>query len=362
MNSKWSQTLAAMPCILVLVLISGCEELPSAPSDEGRPIKMFTVGGSAGTVVREYPGTIAAAQEVQIGFEVPGQVVEFPVTAGQELKTGEVLAELEKTNFQATVDAAQAQVTAAEADFKRKQELVKIGGASKAALEESERRFTSAQSDLKTANKALADTVLKSPFDGVIANKLVQNFANVQQKQPIVTIQDPKWMELKVNIPEADAVLAVPGLSLEQRNQNLRPKVVVSVVPDREFPAQVSEFSTAADPTTRTYEVTFIFSRPEDVSLLPGMTARVVVSPKLGADSSNSFRVPVKTVAGDATGEAYVWVIDEAMKARKRTVSVGEMSGSMIQVLDGLQTGDRIALTGVHHLREGLLVSNWEAE
>ena len=74
------------------------------------------------------------------------------------------------------------------------------------------------------------------------------------------------------------------------------------------------------------------------------------------------FRVPVQSVAGDDQSNPYIWLIGEDMKAVKRPVEVGEIAGSMIDVLKGVDEGDRVALTGVHHLREGLSVREWGAE
>lgn len=340
----------------------GCDKPLPERDDNGRPIKMLTVGAARSGWVREYPGTVAAAQEVELGFEVPGQVIKLQVAVGQAIEMGEVIAALDKTNFQATVEAARAQVTAADSDFRRKRELFKIGGASGVALEEAKRRLTTANSDLTTAQKALGDTVLKAPFDGVVARTLVENFQNIRQKQAVVTFQDQAWMEVKVNVPEADAVLAVPGLSLGERNRRLKPEVIVSALPGRKFSAQITEFATIADPATRTYEVTLVFSGSSDVSVLPGMTARAVIEPRDIGNGSTGIRIAAQAVAGDDKGEPYVWVIGQNMKATKRPVKLGEMAGAMVQIVDGLATGERIAVTGVHHLREGLAVRRWEAK
>ncbi len=347
---------------LALAGLAGCGDERTPPDDSGRPIKMFTVGEATSDWKREYPGTVAAAQEVEIGFEVPGQITARPVVAGQKLKAGDLIAKLDKTNYQATLDAAKGQVRTAESDAERKKELNKIGGASGAAVEEAERRLTLAKSDLETAEKAMSDTELRAPFDGLVARTLVENFSNVQAKQPIVTFQDPSWLEIVVNVSEADAALAVPGLSLEERNRRIAPQVVVSAIEDRKFPAQITEFSTTADPAMRTYAVTLVFARPDDISVLPGMTARVEIAPKEVNGGSSGIRVPSQSVAGDNSSKPYVWVISADGKAARRSVKLGEIAGSMAQIQEGLKTGERIALNGVHHLREGLLVREWEAE
>ena len=349
--------------LLFLAVSTACSgEVRPPRSDEGRPIKMITVGDAGTGVEREYYGTIAAAQEVRIGFEVPGQIIELPATAGQRVEAGDLLAKLDATNFVATRDAARAQLEAARADVERKRNLVEVGGVSRAALEEAERRFTAAGSDLATAEKALSDTELRAPFAGVIATRYQENFANVVAKQGVFALQDPSWMEIEVAIPEADAALAVPGLTLEERNQRLEARVVVSALPGREFSAACSEFSTSADPVARTYSATFVFETPQDVSVLAGMTAQLRLRSSGRQGSAKAYRLPAQVVAGDERKEPYVWVIGEDMRVAKRPVEVAEMTGSMIEVTGGLEVGERVALTGVQQLHEGLRVREWEVE
>ena len=348
---------------LASVLLTACaEEVKLTRSDEGRPIKMLTIGKTDDTQKREYLGSIAAAQEVELGFEVPGQIIEFIAISGQRVAAGDLLAKLDSTNFAASKATASAQLGASKADVERKRKLVEIGGVSRVALEEAERRLTAAESDVATASKRLNDTELRAPFAGVVAETLQENFANVRSKQGILTLQDPTWMEIEVSVPETDAVLANPGLTLVERNERLDAKVIISALPDREFDANISEFSTTADPVTHTYSVTLVFETPADVSVLAGMTAHVSIGLSNRGKAATSFRLPVQVVAGDNEKEPYVWVIGENMTAARRSVTVGEMSGSMIQVLTGLKLGDRVALTGVHHLREGLSVREWEAK
>lgn len=169
-------------------------------------------------------------------------------------------------------------------------------------------------------------------------------------------------MEIEVAVPEVDAGLAVPGRTLVERNQRLDASVVVSAIPGREFSASISEFSTAADPVTHTYSLTFVFETPDDVSVLAGMSAHVQLDVKAREGQDLGFRVPVQSVAGDDRSNPYVWIIGDGMKAAKRPVEVGEIAGSMIEIMEGVGEGDRIALTGVHHLREGLSVREWGAE
>ncbi|MEE2885926.1 MAG: efflux RND transporter periplasmic adaptor subunit [Planctomycetota bacterium] len=347
--------------VILFGVFQACSvDQPPEQDDSGRPIKIMTLGASERGWRRDYLGKIAAAQEVRIGFEVPGKIIEFPVKGGQKVEVGHLIARLDQTSFEADLAAAQAQARSAAADLERQRKLLAVGGVAKKAVEEAERLDQSAKSALQNAQKALRDTELRAPFAGLIAKTLVENFANVKAKEEVVTLQDPSWMEIKVAVPETDAILAEPKLTLAERSARVNAKVVVSSIPDRKFDAKISEFSTTADPVSRTYEATLIFAPPQDVSVLSGMTGHVEVKTDAVKDGSSGVRIPAAAVAGDDTGKSCVWVVGADMKVKRRTVTLGEMTSDRVQIKSGLQSGERIALSGIHYLREGQLVREWQ--
>ncbi len=357
----------SIPCtalgllLFCLPLFQGCaDDEPEKQDDGGRPIKILTVSASESGWHREYPGKFAAAQEVRIGFEVPGKVIEFPVKGGERIVAGALIAKLDQTKFKSDVDAAEAKAKSAGADLERKRKLLAVGGVARKDFEEAERLEKAAKSELENARKALRDTELRAPFAGIVAKTLVENFANVKAKQDVVTLQDPSWTEIQVAVPETDAILAAPGLTLAERTERVNPQVVVSSIPDRKFEAKISEFSTTADPVSRTYEVTLIFEGPKDVSILPGMTGHVSVTTNTGRDGSSGVRIPVSSVASDDASNSFVWIVLADMRVKRRSVTLGEMTGDRVQIKSGLASGERIALSGIHYLRDGLLVREWQ--
>jgi RND family efflux transporter MFP subunit len=152
-----------------------------------------------------------------------------------------------------------------------------------------------------------------------------------------------------------------PGLSLEQRTELIKPRIAVSSIPGELFPARLKSFTTTADPVTRTYKATFTFENPVAFNILPGMTARVILSPpaeaRTGMQRTTGMLVPAVATAADEHGNAYVWRVDaDTMKVSRIPVKLGEMTGSDIQITGGLDDGDRIAISGAAHLQEGMKV------
>ena len=347
-----------LPSLALGLIATACGEAPVEQAPVARPVKILTVGSTGGGVTIEYPGTISAAQHADMAFEVPGRITEFDVNEGQKVSKGTVLARLDARDFEAARDRQAATLKAAEAQYERTQALYETDAASLQDLEVARRNADMAEANLRTARKALEDTVLRAPFAGRVAKKLVEDFQNVQAKQPVLMLQDTSSLEIVINVPEGDSVRATAGLSPEEQTEQNQPVVIVSSLPDRRFPARLKEFATIADPVTRTFEATLAFSPPDDAVVQPGMTARIVVTPpaaKLGGTAG--IAIPSSAVVSDDQGAAFVWVVDpQTMQVSRRPVKLGELSGSRVGIRSGLGDGDWIALSGVHQLQAGMAV------
>jgi len=180
----------------------------------------------------------------------------------------------------------------------------------------------------------------------------VENFEEVQAKQPIVSLQDISQIEILINVPETVMATIKAGEV---------PEVFArfDTAPGRQFPLTVKEYSTQADPQTQTYQVVLLMPQPESVSILPGMTATVVGTQSGGKDEP--IILPAIAVLEDAEGNAYVWIFNEKDETvQKRKVTVGRMTGSAnINILEGISGGEKIVTAGLTKLREGMKVRIW---
>jgi len=347
---------------LILALV-GCGEEPAPEEASVRAVKILEMGAGGQQETREYPGQISAAQTANLAFEVAGKIIELPVKEGQAVAEGEVLAKLDPRDYEANRTAAAAREKAARADYDRAKALFDKEVISKQQLDTAQRNYEVAKADADAARKSVEDTLLRAPFAGKIARKLVDDFKNVKAKEPIITLQDDSHLEIVVNAPESDLARVRPGQTLEERTANsslIQPLVFVSSIPDRGFPARLKELATTADPVTRTYAVTFTFDNPTDVSVFPGMTARVRIN-RQAQGGENGFWLPSEAVRTDASGEAFVWIIErEGMTARRTPVTLGALADNRVRILSGLKAGDWVAVSGVHQLREGVQVRRYE--
>jgi len=334
----------------------GCSEEPPVAAPIVRPVNILELGSASAGQVREFPGEIAAAQNANIGFEVSGKLIDFPVKESQRVKRGQVLAKLDPRDFQSALDAAVAISNASLADYDRYQKLFDEGVAPAQELEKAKRSYEVSKAREERAAKSLEDTQLRAPFAGVIARKVVDDFSNVQAKEPIVILQTGSALEIHVNLPEQDYVRLRPGVTVDELNEDVEADVVISAIPGRKFPAKLKEFATTADPVTRTFAVTFSFDAPSDVNVMPGMTAKLL-GVRISRDAA-IFQIPVRAAVEDEAGKAYVWLVDpDSMRVRQVYVSLGELIGSSVQVTSGLEDGAWVVTSGVNQLREGMEIS-----
>lgn len=357
-----SFVLTSVPVILAVMLFSACTKAPEAEQEAPpRPVKLMTIGAQEDELSLEFPGKVTAIRDVELAFEVQGKIVELPIEDGLEAEEGDLLARVDPKDYEAARDAALAHRKAMRSAYVRAKNIFREGAGSQAEVDKTERDITVAEQDLLKAQKALDDTVLRAPYSGVVASKIAEDFQNVRAKEPILVFQDTSILEIDVNVPERDFVQMQPGLTLQQRNEKIKPRIAVSSIPGEEFSARLKSFTTTADPVTRTYKVTFTFENPPAFNILPGMTARVMLSPPAvalnGSQHQVGILIPAVATAADKDGNAYVWRVDtDTMKVSHTPVTLGDMTDSDIRITHGLNVGDQIAVSGAAHLQEGMRV------
>jgi len=343
-----------------LVIVACGDDAPQQTKEIVRPVKLMTLSGDGATTTAEYPGEISAVRSVELGFEVSGKIVELPISDGLAVKKGALLGKLDDTDYVAARDAAEANRKAAQSAYTRAKNIFDQGAGSQAEVDARQRDIDIAKQGLKQAQKAMNETLLKAPFSGKVANKIADNFQNVKAKQPILLLEDISSLELDVDVPEQDFVRMKTGLTLAQRTARLTPEIQVSSIAGRGFAARLKSFKTSADPVTRTYEATFAFDNPSDVDLLPGMTAKVVLhlpGDAIEDSTAAGMLIPAAAAVVDTDGNAYVWGYDaDSSRVTRVTVTLGDMLADSVRVLGGLESGDRIAVSGAAHLQEGMKV------
>ena len=347
-------------------LIACSQSEPPVQPEVARPAKLFTVIGPNELMMRSFPGEVQASDEANLAFRVSGKLVEFPANRGIPVEQGDLLARLDPSDYQATVNQTQAQYDLAVAQFKRAAELVDRQLVSQAEYDQREALMKVRKSDLTQAQNELDYTRLIAPFDGVVARRMAENYENVSAGQVVLVLQTKKMIDVIVDIPES--IVA----RIERVTSQRDPKPVqvrFGSTSDRTYTAGYKEHETNADPATLTFKVTFSLPTPDDLNILPGMSATVI------ADLSGLFSgetavtlVPIEAVfsAEDEPLDAdrrQVWIVDpDSMRTSRRDVRVGQLTGQKIAILDGLEPGELIIAAGVNAVQEGMWIRPMERE
>ena len=173
----------------------------------------------------------------------------------------------------------------------------------------------------------------------------------MRAKQSIVSLDDVSRVEILIDVPELTmATIKTAGTG--------KGFAEFAAVPGKKYPVTLKEYATRADPKTQTYQVVLQMPQPDDLNVLPGMTATVTGSPPAAEREEDRFIIPAIAVFADESGVSHVWVVErETMKVQRRQIKTGDLTGeASIRILDGLKSGETIAITGVAQLREGMQV------
>jgi len=288
----------------------------------------------------------------------------------------------ERLKLEAGLRAAQARLTNATAQHERFSQLIESQAVSKAEFEAMETSYRVAQEDVAAAEQRLKlsatgrtedietreaavrgledqvrkariqldDSTLRAPFDGVIAQRSVEENQNVSPQQPIVRLQNADEMDIAVDVPES----IMGGITADRIVKII---AEFTAAPGVRFPVDVKEVAQVADPVTQTFRIRGGMKAQPDAAVLPGMTATVTLTYRQGAESDDRLLVPVSAVSKDtSSGEQVVWVIGEDQIVKRRPVRIGQATDGQLEVVEGLRPGDRIAVAGVSFLREGIEV------
>ncbi|WP_225940277.1 MULTISPECIES: efflux RND transporter periplasmic adaptor subunit [Desulfomicrobium] len=337
---------------------------------------MLTVGESSEVMQRKFPGMVRASKRAELAFQVSGTLTQLPVGEGQEVKEGQILAQLDQRDFENSLRNAQGQLgnvrAALESATSEYERILRIRKQDPGATSESmvvKRReakdrasaeMESAQAAVDAARDKLGDTTLRAPFSGIVSRRHVENFQEVQAKEPIVSLDDISALEILVDLPES--VVARINEPSERTGKEAPVMAEFAALPGKEYALAVKEFSTRADPKTQTFQVVFEMKKPDDVSILPGMTAMIVGSSREGVNGDGRFVVPAVAVFSDERGVAHVWVVEpDTMAVQRRKVVTGGVAGEAgIRIAEGLRAGDVVAVSGASRLRDGMRVKPFD--
>jgi len=355
-----------------LVLMTGCasrERIEQPP--QGVRASLIQPQSSIGGNTSRFSTVVMPDSQVPLGFRIPGYVVALKQVRGQDgrmrdivegdaVSRGMVLVRIRPAEYEDKVRQASSQVEAAEAaaqratlDFERAKRLYETQSMIKPDFDAAKAQYDATQAELRAARAqtseaqiALRDTSLTAPFNGDIVKKNVELGALVGPGVQVFTIANTDIVKMVVGVPDT----TVRSLKLGQPAE-----VSVDAFPNRTFHAHISRMASAADPTTRNFEIEVAIPN-RDHLLKAGMIGSLQLTSAGKVKQEASVLIPLSSIVQSPDGKYGVFVISSSGTgelARLRTVEIGAVNGSDITVVSGLTTGDRIITEGANLLKDG---------
>ncbi|MFC3321265.1 efflux RND transporter periplasmic adaptor subunit [Mesorhizobium cantuariense] len=350
-------TLLAVAGGAAVVILSGAFEHSAQAADPrlAAPLVKIVESTRPENAERAFTGVVAARVQSDLGFRVPGKIVERMVNVGEQVKAGQPLMRIDETDLRlvlsaknSAVAAARAVVVQATADEKRYAVLVKKELAAtpqqyeqaKAALDTATAQLNAAQAEAKVAENGATYSVLQANVDGTMVETLGEPGQVVAAGQTVVRLAQAGSREAVVSLPETirPAIGSVANATVYGDSGQFST-------------ARLRQISDAADARTRTYEARYVLEGEAAAAPL-GATVTIRIASS-GAQSEAA--VPVGAVLDDGSRTG-VWILDRnSSTVHFKPVQI-ERLGEEVAVVSGLQAGEPVVALGAHLLQDGTSV------
>ncbi|MEM7564776.1 MAG: efflux RND transporter periplasmic adaptor subunit, partial [Pseudomonadota bacterium] len=187
-------------CLLTstLLLASCGSETPD--SDEGeilRPVRTWEVVRAEEMNKHEFTAVVDASRKANLSFKVSGEIVEVFIDQGDEVRRNQALAKLDDKDIKVQLGEARSLFEKARGDFERAKSLIQSNTISRSDYDQVKANFNSASAAFDTVKNNLSYTELRAPFAGVIARQMIENFEEVNAKEPVFILYDLSRIDLK---------------------------------------------------------------------------------------------------------------------------------------------------------------------
>ena len=282
-------------------------------------------------------GTITPVREVELTSSVAGRVTEIPATSGAEVEEGALLVQLDARAERAALRSAEAALSEARQNLTRIEQLNEAGTAAEQRLEQARSAFARAEGDVMAARAALEDREVRAPFAGTLGFVDIDAGAYVTPSTIVTRLSDLSVVQVDLSLPERYFERVSPGQTVE---------LTVPAYPDASFTGEVTVRDSAVSSGSRSFDVRAEISNA-DRRLVGGMFAQT----RLVFGTYEGLAVPDDAIISEGA-RTFVYTVSDG-QATRQTVSLGGSAGSLTEVTDGIDEGDRIVVTGWDNLRDG---------
>ncbi len=309
------------------------------------PVAVHTVELAEFTDVVEALGTARANESVTITAKVSDVIAQLDFDSGQRVEAGDILVELADAEEAAGLTEALATERETRRDVDRIRDLTERGVAPRSRLDEALAASERARARVEAIEARVADRIIRAPFSGVIGLRNVSVGELVRPGDVIAQLDDASIIKLDFTVPERFLAVIEPGQQVAAR---------ASAFPETEFTGQVDQIDSRVDPATRAVTVRALIDNT-DGRLRPGMLMTV----ELRRDRRSMPAIPGGAVVR-LNEQAFVFRVEDGERGpivARTPVELGRRTAGLIEVLSGVEAGDRIVPEGVHRLSDGAPVA-----
>ncbi len=287
-------------------------------------------------------GSFAPAKQIVVVTELAGKVISLPVAEGQFVEKGQLLARMDYAIHEADLKSAEANLQKLSTDRERYQRLVSSGGVTQAQLDEINLAYVNAEARVVAAKKKLADSYIRAPFAGYVNKRFVEEGAYLNASKEVFEIVETSRLKMVVNVSESQ-VLSV--------SQAEKITVQADVYPGTEYKAKLNFIGAKADANLN-FPVELQIENVKDKPLRSGMYGRATFHLAKGQPS---LIVPRSALLG-SVDEGRVYVVSNGA-VEIREIVAGRTFSNFIEVVSGLEKGEKVVTSGQINLSPGAKVT-----
>ena len=332
---KRFQLIALLAVALLGACSGGKDKVAVEQVDEKPRVKLADVKARPVEQIHEYTATVEAEVKNNIAPSSPVRIDRILVEVGDRVSKGQKLVSMDGANLKQT----KFQLDNQEIEFKRMDELYKVGGASKSEWDAAKMAL-----DIKETayRNLLENTALLSPINGVVTARNYDSGDMYSGGNPIYTVEEIRPVKLMVNVSESLFTKVKKGHEVDIR---------LDVYGDEVFKGKVNLVYPTIDPATRTFPVEIKIAN-SDERVRPGMFARVTMS----FGHMDHVVAPDRSIVKQSgAGDRYIYVCKDG-KVSYQKVELGRRMGDKYEIISGVEDGDQVVITGQSRLTNGMEV------
>ena len=325
------------------ILFTSCAQRTRKAQDY-QTVKIDTVISADQQTFLQFPGKVKAAQDISLAFRVSGTISKIHVKDGAKVSQGQLLAELDPTDYQVQLDATEAEYQQVKAEAERVMALYKENGTTPNANDKAAYGLKQITAKYKHHKDQLEYTRLYAPFSGYVQKRLFETYETVGAGMPVLSIISAGTPEVEINLPAAEYI---------RRGQFNDYHCTFDIYPDKIFPLKLISVTPKAN-ANQLYSMRLQLATDRQQPVpSPGMNTMVTIF--CHTESENTLSVPTGAILQN-DGKSYVFVYhpsDNTVHSREVNLQRLLSNGRSLVTSGQLKPGELIVSSGVHYVKVG---------